>query len=260
MAEKVAERVAEMRALGVRWGERTVLDAVDLRLLAGERLVVVGPSGAGKSTILRLLAGLQLPTSGELFIHGEPQTYLRLDQRHPPDVRLVFQNPALLASLTVRENVGFLLYRYSRLPDAEIQRRVSRALEAVGLYGIEDRLPGELSGGMQKRVGIARAIAMNPKYLFCDEPNSGLDPQTSIVIDELIKELTQEFNTTTIVITHDMNSVMETGENIIFVHNGRMWWSGTREELLYSDNEELNAFIFASEVMRVVKRSLARKP
>ncbi|NBW63750.1 MAG: ATP-binding cassette domain-containing protein, partial [Synechococcaceae bacterium WB4_1_0192] len=144
--------VAEMRDLSVRWGSRSVLAHIDLQLQPGERLAVVGPSGAGKSTILRLLAGLLLPSDGELRIHGVPQTYLRLDQRHPPDVRLVFQNPALLASLTVSQNVGFLLERFSRLSAAEIRERVGRALEAVGLYGVEDLLPGELSGGMQKRV------------------------------------------------------------------------------------------------------------
>jgi phospholipid/cholesterol/gamma-HCH transport system ATP-binding protein len=162
--------------------------------------------------------------------------------------------------MSVLENVMFPLKMFSDMPRSEMQDRAHVCLERVNIVDKDSLFPAELSGGMQKRVGIARAIAMNPKYLFCDEPNSGLDPQTSIVIDELIKELTQEFNTTTIVITHDMNSVMETGENIVFVHNGRMWWSGTREELLNSDNEELNAFIFASEVMRVVKRSLAKKP
>jgi phospholipid/cholesterol/gamma-HCH transport system ATP-binding protein len=176
------------------------------------------------------------------------------------EIGMLFQGAALFDSMSVLENVMFPLKMFSDMPRSEMQDRAHVCLERVNIVDKDSLFPAELSGGMQKRVGIARAIAMNPKYLFCDEPNSGLDPPTSIVIDELIKELTQEFNTTTIVITHDMNSVMETGENIIFVHNGRMWWSGTREELLYSDNEELNAFIFASEVMRVVKRSLARKP
>ena len=243
MAEKVAERVAEMRALGVRWGERTVLDAVDLRLLAGERLVVVGPSGAGKSTILRLLAGLQLPTSGELFIHGEPQTYLRLDQRHPPDVRLVFQNPALLASLTVRENVGFLLYRYSQLPDAEIQRRVSRALEAVGLYGIEDRLPGELSGGMQKRVSFARALIDDPAavdgrspLLLFDEPTAGLDPVACTRVEDLIVRSTEIAQASSVVVSHVISTIERCAERVILLYDGQFRWQGSLEEFRATEN------------------------
>jgi phospholipid/cholesterol/gamma-HCH transport system ATP-binding protein len=148
--------VVELQDVNVRWGARTVLQDVNLRLEPGERLVVVGPSGAGKSTILRLMAGLLLPSAGAIRIHGTPQTYLRLDQRHAPDVRLVFQNPALLASLTVRQNVGFLLDRFSHMSEAEIRQRVGDALDAVGLAGTEDLYPGELSGGMQKRSTILR--------------------------------------------------------------------------------------------------------
>ena len=152
-----------MANLSVRWGRsRPVLDEVSLQVAPGERLVVVGPSGAGKSTILRLLAGLLLPNSGKLSLYGIHQNYLRLDQRTPPDVRLVFQNPALLGSLTVRENVGFLLYRHGRLGEKVIRERVSAALNAVGLYGVEEQLPGELSGGMQKRVSFARALINDP--------------------------------------------------------------------------------------------------
>lgn len=172
--------IAEMHDLSVRWGSRTILNGVDLSIEPGEQLVVVGPSGAGKSTVLRLLAGLLLPSSGRLNLNGEAQTYLRLDQQHPPDVRLVFQNPALLGSLSVKENVGFLLYRDGRLSEREITDRVNQALEAVGLLGTADQMPSELSGGMQKRVSFARVLIQDPRktndqtpLLLFDEPTAG---------------------------------------------------------------------------------------
>jgi phospholipid/cholesterol/gamma-HCH transport system ATP-binding protein len=243
LAPSPAEPVAEMLAVGVRWGERTVLDRVNLRLQAGERLVVVGPSGAGKSTILRLLAGLQLPSSGQLRIHGEPQTYLRLDQRHPPDVRLVFQNPALLASLTVRENVGFLLYRYSRLGEAQIRERVARALEAVGLQGIEDRLPGELSGGMQKRVSFARALIDDPvagggrtPLLLFDEPTAGLDPVACTRIENLIVHSTELTNAAGVVVSHVISTIERCAQRVILLYDGQFRWQGGLAEFHTSDD------------------------
>jgi phospholipid/cholesterol/gamma-HCH transport system ATP-binding protein len=243
------ETVAEMRALVVRWGDRTVLDGVDLRLQAGERLVVVGPSGAGKSTILRLLAGLQLPTSGAVLIHNEPQTYLRLDQRHPPDVRLVFQNPALLASLTVRENVGFLLYRFSRLGEAEIRQRVSRALEAVGLYGIEDRMPGELSGGMQKRVSFARALIDDPAaivgrspLLLFDEPTAGLDPVACTRVEDLIVRTTELTNAAGVVVSHVMSTIERCAERVVLLYDGQFQWDGSLADFHRTDNAYVTQF------------------
>ena len=243
------ETVADLRSLVVRWGDRTVLDGVDLRLQAGERLVVVGPSGAGKSTILRLLAGLQLPTSGELRIHGEPQTYLRLDQRHPPDVRLVFQNPALLASLTVRENVGFLLYRFSRFGEAEIRERVSRALEAVGLYGIEDRLPGELSGGMQKRVSFARALIDDPAavegrspLLLFDEPTAGLDPVACTRVEDLIVRTTELTNAAGVVVSHVMSTIERCAERVVLLYDGQFRWDGSLADFHRTDNPYVTQF------------------
>jgi phospholipid/cholesterol/gamma-HCH transport system ATP-binding protein len=223
---------------------------------------IIGMSGSGKSVLAKCMVGLHKPEEGKVLYEGKSFHDMDTDEKRGirQEIGMLFQGAALFDSMSVLENVMFPLKMFSDMPRSEMQDRAHVCLERVNIVDKDSLFPAELSGGMQKRVGIARAIAMNPKYLFCDEPNSGLDPQTSIVIDELIKELTQEFNTTTIVITHDMNSVMETGENIVFVHNGRMWWSGTREELLNSDNEELNAFIFASEVMRVVKRSLAKKP
>jgi phospholipid/cholesterol/gamma-HCH transport system ATP-binding protein len=242
--------VAEMRQVTMRWGgKKPVLDQVDLSLWAGERLVVVGPSGAGKSTILRLLAGLQLPTSGSLRIHGLKQTYLRLDQRHPPDVRLVFQNPALLASLTVRENVGFLLYRNSKLPEAEIRQRVSRVLEAVGLYGIEERLPGELSGGMQKRVSFARALIDDPgardgqvPLLLFDEPTAGLDPVACTRVEDLIVRSTEIAHASTVVVSHVISTIERCAERVILLYDGHFRWQGSLEEFRVSANPYVQQF------------------
>lgn len=238
------EPVAEMRDLTVRWGSKPpVLDSVSLQLLAGERLVVVGPSGAGKSTILRLFAGLLLPSAGSLRIHGEEQRYLRLDQRHPPDVRLVFQNPALLASLTVRENVGFLLYRYSRLSEREIRERVGRALEAVGLAGIEELLPGELSGGMQKRVSFARALIDDPAatdgrvpLLLFDEPTAGLDPVACTRVEDLIVRTTELTQASSVVVSHVISTIERCAERVILLYGGRFRWVGSIEEFRRSEN------------------------
>jgi phospholipid/cholesterol/gamma-HCH transport system ATP-binding protein len=232
-----------MQKLTMQWGATTVLDRVDLRLNPGERLVVVGPSGSGKSTILRLLAGLLLPTGGVLRIHGEPQTYLRLDQRHPHDVRLVFQNPALLGSLTVRENVGFLLYRYSRLGDREISQRVSKVLEAVGLYGIEDRMPGELSGGMQKRVSFARALIDDPTteegmvpLLLFDEPTAGLDPVACTRVEDLIVHTTEIAHASSLVVSHVRSTIERCAERVALLYDGSFQWSGTAEDFQRTSN------------------------
>ncbi|MEB3266114.1 MAG: ATP-binding cassette domain-containing protein [Cyanobacteriota bacterium] len=229
--------------LTMGWADQPVLDRVNLRLEEGERLVVVGPSGAGKSTILRLLAGLLLPSSGELRLHGEPQRYLRLDQRHPPDVRLVFQNPALLASLTVGENVGYLLYRFSRLGDGEIRERVRRALKAVGLQGIEERLPGELSGGMQKRVSFARALIEDPArvdgrvpLLLFDEPTAGLDPMACTRIEDLIVTSTEVAQASSVVVSHVVSTINRVAERVVLLYGGRLRWQGSADQFRSSDD------------------------
>jgi phospholipid/cholesterol/gamma-HCH transport system ATP-binding protein len=235
--------VAEMVDLTMRWGGKPILDQVNLTVQPGERLVVVGPSGAGKSTILRLLAGLQLPTGGSLKMHGVPQTYLRLDQRQPPDVRLVFQNPALLSSLTVRENVGFLLSRHSRLPDPEIRQRVDRVLEAVGLAGVGDLFPGQLSGGMQKRVSFARALIDDPAkqdhevpLLLFDEPTAGLDPVACTRIEDLIVRTTELAGGSSVVVSHVMSTIERSGERLLLLYEGQFRWQGSVQDFHQSDN------------------------
>jgi phospholipid/cholesterol/gamma-HCH transport system ATP-binding protein len=232
-----------MENLTMRWGTNVVLDGIDLGLRSGERLVVVGPSGSGKSTVLRLLAGLQLPSSGVLRIHGEPQRYLRLDQRHPPDVRLVFQNPALLASLTVRENVGFLLYRFSRLSEREIAERVDRALQAVGLAGIGEMMPGELSGGMQKRVSFARALIEDPTaprdrspLLLFDEPTAGLDPVACTRIEDLIVSTSDMVHASSVVVSHVMSTIDRCAQRVTLLYDGRFRWSGLVEDFRVTSN------------------------
>ena len=245
-----APPVVEMDQVSIAWGgNRPVLDRVCLTLAPGERLVVVGPSGSGKSTILRLLAGLLLPQSGEVRIHGEPQTYLRLDQRRPPDVRLVFQNPALLASLNVQENVGFLLYRDGRLKEPEIRERVSRCLEAVGLYGINDLFPGELSGGMQKRVSFARALVDDPSQppgqiplLLFDEPTAGLDPVACTRIEDLIVRSSEVAGGSSIVVSHVHSTIDRTADRVALLYDGRFRWQGSVEDFRVSDNPYVEQF------------------
>ena len=247
------EPIAELSDVSVRWGARTVLHDVNLRLDPGERLVVVGPSGAGKSTILRLMAGLLLPSSGDLRIHGIPQTYLRLDQRHAPDVRLVFQNPALLASLTVRQNVGFLLDRFSRLSEVEIRQRVGAALDAVGLAGTEDLYPGELSGGMQKRVSFARAVIEDPSQppgqvplLLFDEPTAGLDPVACTRIEDLIVTTSELARAASVVVSHVMSTILRTADRVVLLYDGLFRWQGTVAEFQTSTNPYVLQFRTAS--------------
>ena len=235
--------IAEMHDLSVRWGSRTILNGVNLSIEPGEQLVVVGPSGAGKSTVLRLLAGLLLPSSGRLTINGEPQTYLRLDQQHPPDVRLVFQNPALLGSLSVKENVGFLLYRDGRLSEREITDRVNQALEAVGLLGTADQMPSELSGGMQKRVSFARALIQDPRktndqtpLLLFDEPTAGLDPVACTRIEDLIVRTTDVAQAGSVVVSHVHSTIERTAEQVVLLYDGAFRWNGSIDDYRTTTN------------------------
>ena len=237
------EPVVEMRDLTMQWGPRPVLDRVNLTLRPGERLAVVGPSGAGKSTVLRLLAGLQLPSSGELRLFDQQQTYLRLDQTDPPDVRLVFQNPALLASLTVQENVGFLLRERAQLSREEIQDRVNACLEAVGLYDVAHLYAGELSGGMQKRVSFARALIDDPQrgdqsmpLLLYDEPTAGLDPVACTRIEDLIVKTTTVAKGCSVVVSHVRSTIERTAERVLMLYDGRFQWEGPVDAFRTTDN------------------------
>ena len=235
--------VVEMRGLTMQWGAHPVLDGVNLLMKPGERIAVVGPSGAGKSTVLRLLAGLQLPTAGELRLFDEPQPYLRLDQRRPPDVRLVFQNPALLASLTVEENVGFLLNRLGRMGPGQIRDRVMACLDAVGLYEVAALYPGQLSGGMQKRVSFARALIDDPDrdeeampLLLYDEPTAGLDPVAATRIEDLIVKTTTVAQGCSVVVSHVHSTIERTAERIVMLYGGRFQWDGTVDDYRTTDN------------------------
>ena len=241
--------VVEMRDLTMQWGPRPVLDRVNLRMEPGERLAVVGPSGAGKSTVLRLLAGLQMPTSGALSLFGEPQQYLRLDQRHPQDVRLVFQNPALLASLTVEENVGFLLMRLGRLKPRQIRERVMACLEAVGLHDVADKYPGQLSGGMQKRVSFARALIDDPDrgesampLMLYDEPTAGLDPVACTRIEDLIVKTTEVAKGCSVVVSHVHSTIERTAERVVLLYGGQLRWDGSIDDYRRTDNAYVQQF------------------
>ena len=190
-----------------------------------------------------------------VLFNGEDFTAMSLDEKKEirKEIGMLFQGSALFDSLTVEENIKFPLRMHANMNEAEMVDRVNFCLKRVDMEGINDKFPAEVSGGMQKRVGIARAIALNPKYLFCDEPNSGLDPSTSILIDNLIKDLTEELQITTIVVTHDMNSVMEIGDHIIFIHKGNNHWEGTKETILKTDNKELSELVFASDLMKKIR-------
>lgn len=251
----------EVRNLSKRFGDLQVLTDISATFEKGRVNQIIGMSGSGKSVLAKCIVGLHKPDEGQVLYEGRSFHDMGGDEKRTirQEIGMLFQGSALFDSLTVLQNVMFPLSMFADMPRSEMEDRAHACLDRVNIREKDHLYPAQISGGMQKRVGIARAIAMNPKYLFCDEPNSGLDPQTSIVIDELIKEITQEFGTTTIVITHDMNSVMETGENIMFIHAGRNWWHGDREKLLNSDNRELNEFIFAGSLMRTVKEGMARR-
>ena len=246
----------EVRNIHKIFGTHHVLDGISAEFLPGKTNLIIGGSGSGKTTLLKCMVGLHEPNKGKVVYDGRDFTEMDFEERISirKEIGMLFQGAALFDSMTVEENILFPLNMFTTQSLGEKKDRANFCLERVNLAGKNALYPAELSGGMKKRVGIARAIAMNPKYLFCDEPNSGLDPKTAIVIDELIHELTVEYQTTTIVVTHDMNSVMGIGEHIIFLHNGQKWWEGTKEEIITSKNVELNEFIFASKFMKALKK------
>lgn len=231
---------------------KQVLEDISATFLPGEINMIIGRSGSGKTVLLKSIAGLYAVDEGEIYYGDTLFTSLDFRQRKAirRDVGMIFQGGALLDSSTVEENVRFPLDMFTGQSAAEKRERAAFCLRRVNLEGAEKLSPAELSGGMIKRVAIARAIVMNPRYLFCDEPNSGLDPVTSNVIDRLIYDITKEYGITTIVNTHDMNSVMEIGEKIVFINEGRKWWEGTRDDILHADNRELNDFVFTSAMAK----------
>lgn len=245
----------EVRQLHKSFEEKVVLDGIDATFEAGKTNLIIGQSGSGKTVFIKCIVGLFEPTGGELLYDG--RSFLSLSKKEKKDLRkemgMIFQSAALFDSMNVLENVMFPLNMFSSKTRIEIEKRAKFCLDRVNLSEAYLKYPGELSGGMQKRVAIARAIALNPRYLFCDEPNSGLDPKTSLIIDELIQDITHEYQITTLINTHDMNSVMGIGEKIIFLCDGKKEWEGTKDEVIDSSNKKLNDFIFASDLFKKVK-------
>lgn len=242
----------ELHNISKAFGDQTVLEGINAKFHQGKVNFVIGRSGSGKSVMTKCTVGLLEPDTGNVLFHGRNFTSMSLKQRKEirKEIGMLFQGSALFDSMTVSENVMFPLKMFSKMSLEEMQSRVEYCLRRVELDGSDDKLPSELSGGMKKRVGIARAIAMNPKYLFCDEPNSGLDPQTAIVIDNLIVDITKEYNMTTVVISHDMNSVIEASDTIHFLHEGRVAWKGDNDEMMSASSQTLHDFVYASKLMQ----------
>lgn len=234
---------------------RTVLDNINAEFTEGKTNLIIGRSGSGKTVLLKSLVGLLKVDSGTIMYDDMCFNRASLDEKRlmRQQLGMIFQGGALLDTLTVEENVRFPLDFFTSMSSEEKRERVNFCLNRVRLENANHLYPSELSGGMIKRTAIARAIVMNPKYLFCDEPNSGLDPSTSVIIDNLIREITQEYNITTIVNTHDMNSVMEIGDTVTFIYEGKKWWEGSKDDILHAANKELDEFVFASAMARKVK-------
>ena len=245
----------EVRNLTKSFGDKVVLDNINVTFETGKTNLIIGQSGSGKTVLMKNLVGLLQPTSGEVLY--DDRDFTRMSKKEKVLMRremgMIFQSAALFDSLNVLENVMFPLDMFSTLNYRERVKRAQECLDRVNLIEAQQKYPGEISGGMQKRVAIARAIVMNPKYLFCDEPNSGLDPKTSLVIDELLSGITKDYNMTTIINTHDMNSVMGIGENICFIYQGHKEWQGNKDEVMTSTNEKLNDLVFASDLFRKVQ-------
>ncbi len=237
---------------------RNVIQNISFEFKSGKTNMIIGVSGSGKTTLLKCMVGLIDPDAGDVLFNG--RNFYDLDFNAKKEIRkeigMLFQGGALFDSQTVEENVVFPISMFTNLTIAEKKDRANFCLKRVNLENVNNLYPSELSGGMKKRVAIARAIAVQPKYLFCDEPNSGLDPLTSLVIDNLIKEITEEYNITTVVITHDMNSVMEIGDHIMFIYKGEKWWEGSRTEILKTDNKEVCNFVYATKFMKDLKTKL----
>jgi phospholipid/cholesterol/gamma-HCH transport system ATP-binding protein len=234
------------------FNEKVVINDISATFEEGKTNLIIGQSGSGKTVLLKCLVGLHEVDSGEVWFRDVEYNALPTKEKRATrqQIGMLFQGGALFDFATVEENVMFPLQMFTNMTRREQKERANTCLKRVNLVNANKRMPSEISGGMQKRVAIARAIALNPKYLFCDEPNSGLDPKTSILIDALIKEITEEYHITTIVNTHDMNSVMEIGDKVMFIHHGQKWWEGSKNDILSSDNKELNEFVFANNLAK----------
>ena len=248
----------EVKNLYKSFSDKEVLKGISAVFDDGKTNLIIGQSGSGKTVLMKNLVGLLTPTSGQVLYDG--RDFVQMSKKEKVMMRremgMIFQSAALFDSMTVLENVMFPLDMFSQMTLRERQKRAMYCLDRVNLVGAENKYPGEISGGMQKRVAIARAISLNPKYLFCDEPNSGLDPKTSLVIDELLHSITKEYNMTTIINTHDMNSVMGIGENVIFIYEGCKEWQGHSSEIMGSTNKRLTDFIFASDLLKEMRTAV----
>lgn len=247
----------EVKDVYKSFGDKEVLKGVSAKMLPGKTNLIIGTSGSGKTVFMKCMIGLIKPDTGEVLYEGKSLGSMEEDELKElrQKVGMLFQGGALFDSMTVAQNIRFPLDMLTAMGKGEKNSRVDEVLARVNMEGVNKKYPAEISGGMKKRVALARAIVMNPKYLFCDEPNSGLDPQTSIVIDELIRDITQEYNITTVINTHDMNSVMESGDNIIYLHKGQKKWEGSSKDIIFSDDPDLNNFIFASDFLRKAKEA-----
>ncbi|MCH2490575.1 MAG: ATP-binding cassette domain-containing protein [Flavobacteriales bacterium] len=237
------------------FGDETILNGISTVFDKGKTNLIIGQSGSGKTVMLKCLLGLFRPEKG--FIYYEDKAIQNMDDEQQRNLReeigMLFQGGALFDSMTIEENVMFPLRMFTKQKRSQMLERVNEVLARVNLEGVNKKYPAEISGGMQKRVSIARAIVNNPKYLFCDEPNSGLDPKTATVIDNLIQEITHEYDITTVVVTHDMNSVMEIGEKIVFLKNGVLVWQGTNEEIFKTDNKDVTNFVYSSDLFKKIR-------
>ncbi len=235
--------------------QNQVLFDINTSFEKGKVNLIIGQSGHGKSVLAKCIVGLHEVDTGKILFDG--RNFSEMDRSRRTEIRkeigMLFQGSALFDSMTVEENVMFPLSMFTKMTQKEMQDRADFCLDRVNLLGKNKLFPAECSGGMQKRIGIARAIAMNPRYLFCDEPNSGLDPKTSIIIDNLIREITYEYDITTVVITHDMNSVIEIGDSILFMYQGKNWWQGTKDEIIKTENPEILGFVYATEFMKEIR-------
>ena len=237
------------------FGDKVILEDISGIMETGKCNLIIGSSGSGKTVLTKCIVGLFKPDQGEICYDEKNMLEMNREERTNlrQQIGMLFQGSALFDSMTVEQNIMFTLDMFSDMSIRDKKKRVDEVLEKVELKGSNKKFPAEVSGGMKKRVGIARAIVLNPKYLFCDEPNSGLDPQTSLVIDKLIKQITTDYNITTVVVTHDMNSVMEIGDKIMYLYNGRKEWEGSKDDIIFSKNDRLNEFIFASEFLQGAK-------